>query len=63
MNPNRHSQRRWATLLIQLERTIGVVCVVSILTKTIFYLEIMELRVGEKVGPKRQEERIQEKKN
>ena len=25
-------------------------------------MEIMELRVGEKVGPKRQEERIQEKK-
>lgn len=37
-------------------------CVVFILTKPIFYLEIMELRVGEKVGPKRQEERIQEKK-
>lgn len=37
-------------------------CVVFILTKTIFYLEIMELRMGERVVPKRQEERIQEKK-
>ena len=36
-------------------------CSVFILTNTIFYLEITELRTGEQVVPKQQEERIQEK--
>lgn len=48
-----HSQRRSAVLRIQQKLTIrGGVCSVFISTDTISYLEITELRAGEKVVQK-----------
>lgn len=63
VNLNRHSQRRSAALLIQLKLTTGDgACGVCLLTRTIFYLERMELRAGEEVLQKSNKRKESKKK-